>query len=131
MAQPAPQGVPPPQYAPPSPPVQYAQPPPAPPKKSNSALIVVVAVVVVIVVVLVGLWAAGVFNPSSSSGGGSSGSAPASHTENIVNTQNQQFGPTFTNAGAYGFTVPSNALGAWVNGTFSVTTCTSIGDYCL
>jgi len=90
-----------------------------------------VAVVVVIVIVFVSLWAAGLFNPSSSPGGGGSGSAPASHSENIVNTQNQQFGPTFTNAGAYGFTVPSNALGAWVNGTFSVTTCTSIGDYCL
>ena len=89
-------------------------------------------VVVVVVVVLVGLYAAGVFNSSSSSGGGSGGgSGLTSHSVNVVNTQNQQFGPGFTNPGVYSFTIPSTAVAAWVNGSFSVTVCTSIGNYCL
>jgi hypothetical protein len=126
MAQPAPQAPPP--YLPVPP---YAAPPP-PPKKSRTALYAVVAVVVAVLVVVIALAASGAFSPKSSgNGGGGGGPKVQSHTLNIVNTQNQTFGPGFQNAGAYPFTIPANATGAWVNGSFSVTTCTSIGNYCL
>ncbi|MCI4326294.1 MAG: hypothetical protein L3K16_01455 [Thermoplasmata archaeon] len=36
-----------------------------------------------------------------------------------------------TNDGVFAFTIPVGATAAWVNGSFSVTTCTSIGNYCL
>jgi hypothetical protein len=126
MAQPAPQAPPP--YLPVPP---YVAPPP-PPKKSRTALYAVVAVVVAVLVVVIALAASGAFSPKSSgNGGGGGGPKVQSHTVNIVNTQNQTFGPGFQNAGVYPFTIPANATGAWVNGSFQVTVCTSIGNDCL
>jgi hypothetical protein len=114
---------------PPPPPYQYPpamppSPPPPPPRMSRTALYVVVAVVVVAVVALAVLAADGVFSPKST--------APTltPETKNLVNTQSGTFGPGTTGAVVVGFIVPTVG-GSWVNGTFAVTGCTSIGDYCL
>jgi hypothetical protein len=124
MAQPAPQTPPPPsplyQPAPP-----YIAAPPQP-KKSRTALYVVVAVVVAVLVVVIALAASGAFSPKSS--------PPtlklSPDTKNLINTQSQTFGPGTTGAVVVGFDVPTLG-GSWVNGTFTITGCTSIGNYCL
>ena len=92
-----------------------------------------IAVVVAVVVIVVVLAASGVFTPSTPGTGNGGGTGPKvqSHSVNVVNTQNQQFGPGITGAGVYSFTIPSNATAAWLNGSFQVTVCTSIGNYCL
>jgi hypothetical protein len=120
MAQPAPQAPPP--YLPVPP---YAAPPP-PPKKSRTALYAVVAVVVAVLVVVIALAASGAFSPKSS--------PPtlklSPDTTNLINTQSQTFGPGTTGAVVVRFDVPTLG-GSWVNGTFTITGCTSIGNYCL
>jgi hypothetical protein len=97
------------------------------PSKSKAGLYAAIAAAVIVVVVVVALIAGGIlsFKSSSSSPGLRSTSA------NVVNTQNQQFGPRLTGAGVYTFSVPAGAVGAWVNGSFQVVACTSVGDYCL
>jgi hypothetical protein len=122
----------PPPPAPPTPPygqfpMSYPSPPPGPPKKSRTILYAVVAAIVVIVVVLAAILVLGSLGSSPSS----SGTRIQSHQVNVVNTQNQKFGPAFTGAGVYSVAVPSGAIRAWVNGSFQVTGCTSIGNYCL
>jgi hypothetical protein len=85
----------------------------------------VIGVVVAVVVIVALLAASGVFSPRSSSPTG------AKVTQNLINTGGQTFGPGTTNAAVITFTIPSTAIHAWVNGTFAVTVCTSIGNYCL
>jgi hypothetical protein len=128
-APPPPSQYPPPQY-PPQPPYQQQppyQPPPPPKPKSRTGLIVAVVIVVVVVIALVVvavLAADRVFFPKST--------APTltRQTHNLVNTQSGTFGPGTTGAVVVGFIIPTVG-GSWVNGTFSVTACTSIGNYCL
>jgi hypothetical protein len=57
--------------------------------------------------------------------------SPTTQSVNLINTRSQVFGPGTDSAAVLPFTIPSDALDAWVNGTFSVTVCTTIGDYCL
>jgi hypothetical protein len=112
----------------PPPPAPYPYPqaaPPAPPKKSRTALYVV-AVVVVVAVVAVGVLAAsGAFSPKP---------APSPtltpDSTNLINTASETFGPGTTGAVVVGFDIPTVG-GSWVNGSFAVTVCTSVGDYCL
>jgi hypothetical protein len=123
---------PPPQYPPPYQTPYPGQPgwaPSAPPQKSRTGLYVVVVVIIVIVILVI----AGLAYEAGRQGPGGTGSAlqVQSHQQSIDNTANQPFGPGKTNAGVFAISIPFGATAAWVNGTFSVTTCTSIGDYCL
>lgn len=117
----------------PPPPVPYQQgwaptPPPAP--KSRTALYAVIGIVVVVVLIIALLVVSGVFSPKTSSSS-SSGPKTATYTQNLINTNGQSFGPGLTNAAVISFTIPSTAIHAWVNGTFAVTGCTALGNYCL
>lgn len=89
-------------------------------------LYAIVGVVVVVLVIVVALAASGTFSPKSN--------APSTNltpdSKNLVNTQSQTFGYGTKGAVVVGFDVPTLG-GSWVNGTFAVTVCTSIGNYCL
>jgi hypothetical protein len=73
--------------------------------------------------IFAGFYTGGAFN-------GSSVSFVENHQITLASTGTQPIGPGFSNAGAFSFTVPSNATAAWVNGSYSVPSCTSV-YYCL
>lgn len=142
----APQSPPPPPSAPPSypppapgysPPPGQAwtpQPPPQPSSHAGRNIAIIVSIVVVVVIVLAGLaYLVGRNSPSST--GSPGGTQPhvvvTPHSETIDQTSGQPFGPGMSNAGVFSFTIPPAATAAWVNGSFTVSQCTSIGNYCL
>ena len=125
---PAPQASPPQPYYPPPPQASAPSPPPTPPMKSRTLLYAVIAVVVIAVVAAAGLAASGAFSPKNPPSRLPATSLPA--TKNLINTQSQTFGPNTNGAVVVGFDVPTLG-GSWVNGTFAITGCTSIGNYCL
>jgi hypothetical protein len=49
--------------------------------------------------------------------------------QNLVNTRGQLLGAGDSDAAALTFTILPDAVDAWVNGTFAVTVCTTVGDY--
>lgn len=88
----------------------------------------VVVAVVVVVAIVVYMTASGTFHPAPASGGSPTSTVSS---QNLVNTDGQTFGPGTSGANVILFTVPASASAVWVNGSFAVTKCTSIGDYCL
>lgn len=134
--QPPPMGnypPPPPGYGP-TPGASWSPPPPAQPVSHTGRNVAIVAsVIVVVVIVLAGL--AYLASQAASSNSGTGGSQPhvvvTPHSQQIDQTSNQPFGPGMSNAGVFAFTIPPSATAAWVNGSFTVSQCTSIGNYCL
>ena len=85
-----------------------------PPRTYRTGLYAVLAVLAIVAVVLGALAADGYFSPKTGVKGGS---------QTILNGATQTLGPGRRNASVTPFTVPSNALGAWVNGTSEVPNC--------
>ncbi|MGC2288381.1 MAG: hypothetical protein WA688_00790 [Thermoplasmata archaeon] len=102
-------------------------PPPAPKRvrADRAGLYIVLAIGVVIVVLLA--IAALHYHPLGVTGTPS----PTTYQEVLFDKTLESFGPGFAGNVTVPFVVPSNALNAYVNGSFEITTCASPGNYCL
>lgn len=105
-----------------------SSPHPVTPPRSRTLLYAVVAIVVVVAVILAVLVAGGLFSPKPSP---KPMPKPKVVTMQLIDTPSSTFGPGTTNAAVLVATLPTNYSSAWINGSLTVTGCTSVGNYCL